>query len=117
MKIILRKIYIPVGGCMPQLPNATRWNSIVSCLETFIKNYHIYVNIKSDMLQNDEDMPANISKAVDNIGLLRNAEHFLGQMKKFGAALDRLQSDTCHLSDSVQVWNSLLEDKVSRTIS
>ena len=105
------------GGCMSQLPNATRWNSIVSCLETFIKNYHTYVNIKSDMLQNDEDMPAPISRAVDNIGLLRNAEHFLGHMKKFASALDTLQSDTCHLSDSVHVWNSLLSDKVGRTCS
>ena len=101
------------AGCMSQLPNATHWNSIIHCLETFIKSYHVYVSIKSDMIMRDEnDMPANISRNVDNIGLLREAKNFLSHMRKFGCALDELQSDTCHLSDSVHIWKSLLEDRV-----
>lgn len=100
------------GGCMPQLPNDTRWNTVVDCLTTFIKNYHRYVNVKSVTLQNGEDMPVNISRAVDNIGLLREAQNYLNHMKIFARALDEFQSDTCHLSDAVRTWNSLLQDKV-----
>lgn len=104
------------GGCMPQLPNETRWNSQVDCLETFVKNHPHYVSIKSDMLMEGEDMPGRISLKVDDIGLLRNAEHLLSNMRKFARALDQFQSDTCHISDSVHVWFSLMKDKVENII-
>lgn len=33
------------GGLSPQLPNDTRWNSQVDCLESFVKNYQNYLQI------------------------------------------------------------------------
>lgn len=101
------------GGCQPQLPNDTRWNSNVDCLDTFIRNQPIYIEIKSEMLRNNQDMPAQISQKVDDVGLLREAENLLSHMRTFGNALDRLQSDKCHLSDAVSVWINLLDDKVN----
>lgn len=101
------------GGCMPQLPNETRWNSVVDCLETFVKNHCLYTAVKTDMLQQGEDLPNNISRTVDNIGLMREAENLLAHMRKFSAALDQLQADNCHLADAVHIWNNLLDDKAS----
>ena len=98
---------------MPKLPNETRWNSTIDCLETFVKNQNLYVAVKTEMLQEDEEMPHNISRSVHNIGLLREAENLLVHMRKFGCALDKLQADDCHLSDAVKIWNDLLLDKVS----
>jgi hypothetical protein len=31
-------------------------------------------------------------------------------MKIFGTALDKMQSDSCHLSDAVHIWYSLMKD-------
>lgn len=104
-----------LGGCQPQIPNDTRWNSIVDCLQTFLRNHALYVEVKTIMLNKDQDMPANISQSVDNIGLLREAEHMMGHMKKFGGALDKFQADDCNLAESVKVWKGLLNDKVSNT--
>ena len=99
---------------MPQIPNDTRWNSVVECLRTFMRNHALYVDVKTQMLNKNEDMPANISQAVDNIGLLREAEHMMSHMKKFGSALDRFQADDCKLGDSVRVWKGLMNDGVCK---
>ena len=99
------------GGCMPQIPNETRWNSSVDCLKTFIKNHSYYVSVKTDLLANNEDMPKNISNSVDNIGLLREAEHLLTHMNKFSTALDLFQSDQSHIGCAVKIWRDLLDDK------
>ena len=80
-------LLMELGGCQPQIPNDTKWNSIVDYLKTFLKNHILYVDVKTIMLNKGEDMPANISLAVDNIGLLREAEHMMSHMKKFGRAL------------------------------
>jgi hypothetical protein len=95
------------GGCMPQLPNETRWNSQVACLETYKKNHHLYLEIRGEKM---DEIPANIGKIIDNIGLLREANHLLDQMKIFGSSLDTLQGDSCHLSDAVHIWLSLLKN-------
>lgn len=65
------------------------------------------------MLEQGEDLPNNISRTVDNIGLMREAENLLAHMRKFSAALDQLQADNCHLADAVHNWNNLLDDKAS----
>jgi hypothetical protein len=57
-----------------------------------------------------DEIPANIGKIIDNIGLLREANHLLDQMKIFGSSLDTLQGDSCHLSDAVHIWLSLLKN-------
>jgi hypothetical protein len=95
------------GGCMPQLPNETRWNSQVACLETYKKNHHIYLEIRGEKM---DEIPASIGKIIDNIGLLREANHLLDQIKIFGSSLDALQSDCCHLSDAVHIWLSLMKN-------
>ena len=75
------------GGCMPQLPNETRWNSQVACLENYKQNYNIYSKI---WVENMKKIPPKIGLLIDIIGLYREASNFLEQMKTFGAALDKM---------------------------
>ena len=95
------------GGRMPQIPNDTRWNSEVDCLESFKDNHNIFMEIRAELM---DDMPNNIGRILDNIGIYREASRLLDDLKKFGVALDKLQSDTCHLSEAVDIWLSLIRD-------
>ncbi len=38
------------GGCMPQLPNETCWNSQVACLETYKRNHNLYMEIRGEKM-------------------------------------------------------------------
>ena len=96
------------GRCMPQLPNETRWNSQVACIETYQKNYNFYVKIYGEKM---EDFPANIGRIIEKIAIKHEASRLLSQMKKLGIALGKMQSDSCHLSDAVHIWHSLIKDE------
>ena len=67
------------GGCMPQLPNETCWNSQVACIETYQKNYNFYVEIYGEKM---EDFPANIGRIIEKIAIKHEASCLLSQMKK-----------------------------------
>ncbi|RXG72065.1 hypothetical protein Avbf_00958 [Armadillidium vulgare] len=45
------------GGKKPQLPNDTRWNSQCACVDTFIQNFPLYIEIRNkhsaEILQSD----------------------------------------------------------------
>jgi len=49
----------------------------------------------------------NIANKVKNIGIKRNAEDFLIRLKQISVALDRVQSDTCVISETVQIWEDM----------
>nr|XP_047134881.1 uncharacterized protein LOC124812377 isoform X2 [Hydra vulgaris] len=71
------------GGHMPQLPNDTRWNSQIDCIETYIKNYQIYVEIVDN-----HDIPIKIRKIIENRAIFREANSLQTQLKIFGVVLD-----------------------------
>ena len=83
------------------------WNSQVSCLETYKQNYNIYSEIWG---KNIKKIPANIGKLIEKIGLYREARIFPEHMKTFRAALDKMQEGSCHLSDAVLFWYSLMKN-------
>ena len=58
-----------------------------------------------------EDFPANIGRIIEKIAIKREAGRLLSQMKKLGIAVDKMQSDSCHLSDAVHIWYSLIKDE------
>lgn len=72
---------------MPQLPNETRWNAQVDCVESYVANYNIYLEIRG---QQDQSFPANIGQIIDNVGIYREAQHLMTQLKHFGTALDKV---------------------------
>ena len=49
----------------------------------------------------------NIANKVKNIGIKRNAEDFLIRLKQISVAIDRVQSDTCVISETVQIWEDM----------
>ena len=74
------------GGRIPQLPNETRWNSQVACVETYVTNYQVHLEIQGE----HSDVPANIGKIVDNVGIYREAQNLLALLKLLEAALDKV---------------------------
>ena len=94
------------GGRMPQIPVETRWNSWIDCLESYVQNHTIYLEIRGEKPDFDKD----VGRLIDNIGLKREAGTLLDKMKIFSISLDKLQSDNCSLSDAFCVWDSLLRN-------
>ena len=91
------------GGVMPQIPNDTRWNSQEECVNTFIKNFHKYVEIANEA----ENFDSNTNKILSNVGLYRESLILKKQLKEVSIALDKLQSDSANFSTAVEVWLDL----------
>lgn len=92
------------GGLVPQLPNDTRWNSHLACIKMFVSNYPKYVQIFSE-----QDCSSQITKVLDNVGILREANNLLKQLTFIGTSLDKLQSDSTFLADAVEIWQDVVE--------
>uniref|UniRef100_A0A6P7GUB5 Uncharacterized protein LOC114340851 n=1 Tax=Diabrotica virgifera virgifera TaxID=50390 RepID=A0A6P7GUB5_DIAVI len=91
---------------MPQLPNETRWKSHEACLATFISNYYIYVEIRTEK---EQEFDKNISKILDNVAIYREALYLQKQLAVIVKALDRFQSDSVNISDAVEIWKDALD--------
>lgn len=78
-------------GKSPQLCNATRWNSQLACVSTFLENFSKYreialiLNAKST--KSDDDLK-KITKKLNDMNLYKNTENLNEQLKLVGAALD-----------------------------
>ena len=94
------------GGKVPVIPCQTRWNGKIDTLESYIENHSLYLEIRDE----DSEIPNDVAKVIDNLSLKRKAQQTLDDMKKIAVALDKLQSDSCSLSDAFDIWNSLLID-------
>ncbi|XP_065682447.1 uncharacterized protein LOC105843930 [Hydra vulgaris] len=74
------------GGLMPQLPNDTRWNSQLDCLQTYISNHSLYVDIRGEHM---ESIDPSIGSLIDNPSIQREAINLYAQLKIVGVALDK----------------------------
>ncbi|RXG54340.1 hypothetical protein Avbf_16585 [Armadillidium vulgare] len=97
------------GGEKPQLPNDTRWNSQCACVDTFIQNFPLYIEIRN---KHSAEIANNIAAIIDNVAIHREAMNLQNQLSIVASALDSLQSDSCSLGDAVQIWFEVLEDPV-----
>ena len=61
------------GGRMPQIPVKTHWNSWIDCLESYFQNHTIYIEIRGEKPDFDND----VGRLIDNIGLKREAGFFI----------------------------------------
>nr|XP_047143694.1 uncharacterized protein LOC124817525 [Hydra vulgaris] len=75
------------GGLMPQLPNDTRWNSQLDCLQTYISNHSLYVDIRDEHM---ESIDPSIGSLIDNLSIQREAINLYAQLKIVGVALDKV---------------------------
>ena len=81
-------------------PNDVGWNTMADCLESYLQNWPIILQVCE---KHRGEIDTNIANKVKSIGLKRNAENFLIRLKPIAVALDRVQSDTCVISETVQV--------------
>ena len=89
----------------PQLPGDTRWNSQLTCIDTFIRNRPAYLTI---VHEHEDDTDSRIAQLFNDVNLYRQAKDMSLQLKPISVALDRLQSDKCGVADACHEWLSLL---------
>ena len=102
--------YKQAGGKSLVIPNEIRWNTLTDCLNSYISNWHILVQVCEEY--RDEINP-NIGNKVKNYSIKRNAEDLLIRLKPISVALDRIHRENAIISDTFEVWKKLYEDLLS----
>ena len=88
------------GGTMLVLPLDFRWNTLLDCLTSYLDYWSILLKLWKD---HRGEIEKNIATKVKDFALKRNAEDYLQRMKPIAVALNRVQSDSCKISDAVHV--------------
>jgi hypothetical protein len=91
----------------PQLPGDTRWNSQLTCIETFIRNHPGYTQVAN---AHDDEIDKNILKHIRDYNLLKQAKDLMKQLKSVGDALNHLQGDKVSVADACDSWLDLQSD-------
>lgn len=92
----------------PQLPGDTRWNSQVTCIESFLRNRQAYQKITEE---NEQHVDRDIANLINNYHLYKQAKDTMLQLKPIAESLNRLQSDDATIDDACHVWLSLLKEE------
>ena len=79
------------------MPQDVRWNTMSDCLASYLWNWPIILQVCE---KHRGEIVINIANNVKN----RHAEYFLIGLKPISVALDRVQSDTCVISKTVEIW-------------
>ena len=93
--------YKEAGGKKLILPSETRWNSIADCLEIYLQNWPLLVNIP---------LTPHIKSKVLDMNLKSNAEDLLHRLKPVAKALNKLQTNQTKISEAVEIWKALREE-------
>ena len=93
-----KKINRPPAAC------ETRWNSYIDVLEYFQKNWAQLADVVNNNCRSSEP----VFRYMEEISLKRSIEDILEFLEAISQMLDDLQKDTCTLSDSFQLWNSVI---------
>lgn len=89
------------------MPAETRWNSLVHCLEAYIKGWPVILRICED---NREKIDSNVQGKVTNFMLKRNVEDMITILKPISVTLDKMQSNKCSIGEAVYLWKQLKKD-------
>lgn len=100
-------VYKSAGGKALVLPQDVRWNSLCKCFESYLDNWHILSKVCSE---NRVAIDGIIAAKVQDINLKTNVHDYYTKLKKIQAALDRIQSNTCTLSECTDVWLHLIQE-------
>ena len=96
------------------LPQEVRWNTLADSLQCYLDNWAMIFKVCEEHRDNIDGM---VAKKVRDINIKKNAEDYLRRMKPIAVALDKVQSDSCKLSETVEVWKALeLEMESSQPI-
>ena len=98
----------------PQLPAETRWNSQLTCIDTYIRNRPYMPMI---IAKNEELIDPRICSIIHNVGLFNEAKHLQLQLQPVSNGLDRLQSDSSTIADAcaAETWIDLLQNSGLQT--
>jgi uncharacterized protein YuzB (UPF0349 family) len=102
----LPRAYLAAEGKGPGLvlPQDVRWNTLCDCLESFIKNWPVLLKICED---HRDVIDTGIRNKVTNLAIKRNAEDLLKILKPIAVALDKIQKNSCTISDALVIWKDL----------
>ena len=92
-----------------ELPGNTRWNSQLTCLETFEWNHNSYIKVSNDHLQ---EMDQFTVVCICDFNLLQQVKDVIMKLKPVSRALDTLQSNSTIITDACHLWCSLLKDNL-----
>jgi len=90
-----------------QLPGDTRWNSQLTCVDTFIGNHAGYTHIANS---HGDELDKNIVKLIRDYNLSKQVKDLSKQLEPVGDALDRLQGDKVSIADACDTWLDLLSN-------
>ena len=98
----------------PQLPAETRWNSQLTCIDTYIRNRPYMLMI---IAKNEELIDPRICSIIHNVGLFNEVKHLQLQLQPVSNGLDRLQSDSSTIADAcaAETWIDLLQNSGLQT--
>jgi hypothetical protein len=102
----------PIHSVKPQLPAETRWNSQLTCIDTYIRNRPYMPMI---IAKNEELIDPRIRSIIHNVGLFNEVKHLQLQLQPVSNGLDRLQSDSSTLADACETWIDLLQNSDLQT--
>ncbi|KAL4092430.1 hypothetical protein QTP88_026931 [Uroleucon formosanum] len=98
--------YKQAGGKTLILPSDVRWNTFSDCLQSYLENWHILSSVCSN---NRAAIDTTIIRKIEDMEMKRNAEDYFRKLKMISISLDKIQKDSCTLSDAIDVWKDLLE--------
>lgn len=99
------------------LPSEVRWNTMVDCLETYLKGWPTLLQICEE---HRDTIDKTVQTQVSNFVLKRNVEDMVMRLKPISIALDEVQRNNCTISESVRVWKNLqieIETKKDRHVT
>ena len=102
--------YKVAGGKKLVLPLDVRWNTLADCLQSYLDNWATILKVCEE---HRDSIDVIVARKVQDLSIKRNAENYLKRMKPIAISLDKVQSDSCKLSESVEVWKRLSEDMAS----
>ena len=91
----------------PQLPAETRWNSQLTCIDTYIRNRPYLLMICA---KNEDVIDSRIRNLIHNIGLFSEVKNLQKHLAPVSSALDRLQSDSSTIADACEIWLDLIQN-------
>ncbi|CAH0563065.1 unnamed protein product [Brassicogethes aeneus] len=86
------------------LPHEVRWNTMTDAIKSFLENRGNLVQLCQD---HKNDIDPHITKIINDVNIVMNAEHMLSYLKPIAVALDRAQRDKTTIAIVVEIWNKL----------
>lgn len=94
------------------VPSEVRWNTMVDCLESYIKGWPVMLKICEE---NRDTIDTAVKNHVSDLNLKRNIEDMIVVLKPISVALDKIQRDLCSLSEALLTWKELGNDLKPKT--